>query len=548
MIQYKSAKISEGSYADLCGLHKYMKLIKNTNLSEKVKEALLSVLPITLIVLLLSFTVCPLPNDIFISFFTGAIFMVVGIGLFSLGAETSMTKMGAFVGTKLTASRKILVMLLIPFIMGILITASEPDLKILAGYTPIDTVIFVIAVSLGVGLMLAVAVLQIIFSIKIKYILLAAYGIILILSFFVDPAFLPVAFDAGGVTTGALSVPFIISIGAGISAIAAQKSDEDNSFGLMAVCSTGPIIIVMIMGLIMGIDSTSYSPTVLFTFENSQQMGLTFLHALPTYIADVAKGLLPIVIFFYIFQFVAGKLGKNELAKITIGALYTFIGIVLFLTGVNVGFMPVGSYIGHSLASGKLSWSVIPVGALLGYFITSAEPAVRVLEKQAEAATSGMLPPGLLSKTMAIGIATSSAIAMARSLYGIPLLPIVIVGYLVALSLSFFVPGIFTAIAFDAGGVASGAMTATFLLPMSVGVCEAAGGNIMTDAFGVIALVAMTPAITVQVVGLIYKIKLHHSKIDISEADTDIVELGGSEKQPDSYDDEIIEFDMSGKI
>lgn len=525
-----------------------MKLIKNTNLSEKIKEALLSVLPITLIVLLLSLTICPLPNDIFISFFTGAIFMVIGIGLFSLGAETSMTKMGAFIGTKLTASRKILIMLLISFVMGILITASEPDLQVLAGYTPIDTNTFVIAVSLGVGIMLAVAVMQIIFGIKIKYILLVSYGIILILSFFVDPAFLPVAFDAGGVTTGALSVPFIMSIGAGISAIATQKSDEDNSFGLMAVCSTGPIIVVMLMGLIMGIDNTNYTPNTLLSFNDSKQMGQTFLHALPTYIYDVTKGLFPILIFFYIFQFIVGKLNKNELAKISVGALYTFVGIVLFLTGVNVGFMPVGSYIGHSLASKDISWIVIPVGALLGYFITSAEPAVQVLEKQAEAATSGMIPPRLLSKTMAIGIAVSSSIAMARSLYGIPMLPIVIAGYLLAVSLSFFVPGVFTAIAFDAGGVASGAMTATFLLPMSVGVCEAAGGNIMTDAFGVIALVAMTPAIAIQILGLIYKTKLQHSKIDISDTDTDIVELDGCTQKSDDYDIEIIEFDMTGKI
>ena len=524
-----------------------MKLIRNTNLIDKVKEALLSIMPITLIVLLLSFTICPLPNDIFISFFIGAILMTVGIGLFSLGADTSMTQMGTYIGTKLTSSRKIPLIILIAVMVGILITASEPDLQVLAGYTPIDTTLFVIAVSLGVGLFLAVAIIQIIFNIKLKYILLVGYGIILIMAFFVDPAFLPVAFDAGGVTTGAMSVPFIMSIGAGIAAISSQKSGNNNSFGLMSVCSMGPVIVVMIIGLIMGIDNTTYVPEIAESFTNSQEMGQLYLSSLPEYMADVGMGLVPILLFFFLFQLIMGKLGKNELIKISIGALYTFIGIVLFLTGVNVGFMSVGSYIGKTLASSDWPWLIVPVGIILGYFITSAEPAVQVLEKQAEVATSGMIPPKLLSNTMAIGVAVSTGIAMIRALTGISMLPFIVAGYAIAVGLSFIVPSIFTSIAFDAGGVASGTMTATFLLPLAVGVCEASGGNVMTDAFGVIALVAMTPAISIQIVGWIYKIKLRRSLSTagtVQESVSDIVELDETNGKPDEeYDTEIIEFD-----
>ncbi len=522
---------------------------RKTIILEKVKEACASVLPIALIVVLLSVTVCPLPNDIFIAFIIGSGLLVVGLGLFSLGAEMSMSKIGNYIGSNLTKSRKLYIIALISLAVGILITVSEPDLHVLAGYTP-KKFTFILAVAVGLGVFLVIAVLRIIFSVKIKYILLVGYGVIIALAFLVPKETLAIAFDAGGVTTGAMSVPFVMSIGAGISAMSDQKSGEDSTFGLMAICSIGPIISVLIMGLI-GIDGIEYIAHSLPSFSNSRQMGFEFLSALPKYMGDVLMGLLPILAFFFLFQHFTEKVHKNDMLKIGMGAIYTFVGIILFLVGANVGFMPVGSYIGEALASSKLAWTVVPIGMILGFFIIYAEPAVGVLEKQVEDATSGSIPKKVLPLMMAIGLAVAAGIALVRALTGMALLPFLVVGYIIAVILAFITPGIFTSIAFDAGGVASGVMTATFLLPLTIGVCEAANhgaGNVMSDAFGTIALVAMTPTISIQVMGLVYKYKLAHAEKEyaINTDALDIMEFDTPTSQKHiEYDCEIVEFDTS---
>lgn len=500
---------------------------------EKIKEACASVMPIALIILLLSFTICPLPNDIFIAFVVGTCLLTVGLGLFSLGAELSMERIGGHIGANLTKSRKIPVIAILSLIVGVLITISEPDLHVLAGYTGDQKFPFILAVAAGLGVFLVIAVFRIIFKIKFKHILTVGYGVILILSiisYFVNPTFLAIAYDAGGVTTGAMSVPFVMSIGAGIAAITSQNSEDDTSFGLMAVCSIGPIISILIMGLAGGFEDISYTPHDLPEFLNSKQMGWSFVSAIPHIVKDVLMGLLPILAFFLIYQFCTVKVQKKEMAQIFIGAAYTFVGMVLFLVGVNIGFMPVGSYLGELFAGmGGFAWIVIPVGMIIGFCMTYAEPAVGVLNKQVEEATSGTIPPKVLPLAMALGVAFSAGIAMLRSLTGIPILPFLIIGYIAAVVLAFHCPSLFTSIAFDAGGVASGVMAATFLLPLSIGVCairNATADQIMVDAFGTIALVAMAPPITIQVVGLMYKIKLSHSKTAAAD-DTDILIIEG---------------------
>ncbi len=509
----------------------------------------MSVLPIALIVVLLSITVCPLPNDIFIAFIIGSCLLILGLGLFSLGAEMSMSKIGNHIGSNLTKSRKLYIIALISLAVGVLITVSEPDLHVLAGYTA-KKFMFILAVATGLGVFLVIAVLRIIFNVKIKYILLAGYGIIIALAFLVPKETLAIAFDAGGVTTGAMSVPFVMSIGAGIAAMSDQKSGEDSTFGLMAICSIGPILSVLIMGLI-GIEGIKYIPHDLPSFSNSQQMGLEFLSAVPKYMGDVLMGLLPILAFFFVFQHYTEKVNKKDMLKIGMGAIYTFIGIILFLVGANVGFMPVGSYIGHVLASSNFAWLVVPVGMLLGFFIIYAEPAVGVLEKQVEEATSGSIPKKILPLMMAIGLAVAAGISLIRALTGISLLPFLVIGYIIAVVLAFVTPGIFTSIAFDAGGVASGVMTATFLLPLTIGVCEAATGSdasVMSDAFGTIALVAMTPTISIQIMGLVYKYRLAHAQKEytINTDALDIMEFEASASHASvEYDCEIVEFDTS---
>ena len=545
-----------------------MKFKRLETILEKVKEACMSVLPIALIILLLSFTVCPLPNDIFIAFVVGTILLILGLGLFSLGAEMSMERIGAHIGANLTCSRKIPIIAIISLIVGVLITICEPDLHVLAGYTGDQMLPFVLAVAAGLGIFLVIAVMRIIFKIKFKYILVFGYGAILILAtvaYFVNPAFLAIAFDAGGVTTGAMSVPFVMSIGAGIAAITSQDGDEDNSFGLMAVCSIGPIISILVMGLAGGFDNISYTSHGLPVFDNSLEMGVSFLEAIPTIVGKVLLGLIPILVFFLIYQLFTERVHKKEMAQIFIGAGYIFVGMILFLVGVEVGFMPVGSYLGETFAAMKHAWVVIPVGMIIGFCMTYAEPAVGVLNKQVEEATSGTIPPKVLPMAMALGVALSSGIAMIRALTGIPILPFLLVGYIAAVALAFYCPPLFTSIAFDAGGVASGVMAATFLLPLSIGVCairHATADMIMVDAFGTIALVAMAPTVSIQVVGVMYKIKLSHTKTEIvDESDVLVIDTLGEEADTilhasaedkldfstiysfDLYDTEIIDFD-----
>ena len=546
-----------------------MKFKRLETILEKVKEACMSVLPIALIILLLSFTVSPLPNDIFIAFVVGTCMLVVGLGLFSLGAELSMERIGAHIGTNLTKSRKIPVIAIISLIVGVLITICEPDLHVLAGYTGDQMIPFVLAVAAGLGIFLVIAVMRIIFKIKFKYIILGGYGLIIVLAtvaYIVNPAFLAIAFDAGGVTTGAMSVPFVMSIGAGIAAITTQNDDDDNSFGLMADCSIGPIISILIMGLAGGFEDITYSAHLPAIFENSQEMGLSFLSAVPTIVGKVLLGLIPILLFFWIYQFFTERVHRKELAQIFIGALYIFVGMILFLVGVEVGFMPVGSYLGETFAEMEHAWVVVPVGIIIGFCMTYAEPAVGVLNKQVEEATAGTIPQKVIPMAMALGVALSSGIAMVRALTGIPILPFLLIGYIAAVVLAFYCPPIFSSIAFDAGGVASGVMAATFLLPLSIGVCsirDATPDMIMIDAFGTIALIAMAPTVSIQIVGVMYKIKLSRSKTEIvDEGDVLIIDSIGEGFEPlsyrddeeklntstiyaaDDYDTEIIDFEI----
>ncbi len=530
-----------------------MKYQRLDTIIEKVKEACASVMPIALIILLLSFTLCPLPNDTFIAFIVGTCLLTVGLGLFSLGADLSMSRIGGHIGSNLTKSRNIPIIALLSLIVGVLITISEPDLHVLAGYTGSQKFSFILAVAAGLGVFLVIAVMRIIFNVKMKYILACGYSIILVLTLIAyakDPTFLAIAYDAGGVTTGAMSVPFVIAIGAGIAAISSQNSDDDNSFGLMAICSIGPIIAILVMGLCGGFKNISYTPHDLPSFDNSQMMGAAFVSAIPTIVKDVLMGLLPIIAFFLIYQLCTVRVHRKEMAQIFIGAGYTFLGMVLFLVGVNVGFMPVGSFLGSAFAKMDYAWIVIPIGAVIGFCMTYAEPAVGVLEHQVESATSGTIPRKILPLTMALGVAVSSGIAMTRALTGISIMPFLIVGYVLAIALTFFCPGLFTSLAFDAGGVASGVMAATFLLPLSIGICTARGASadeIMIDAFGTIALVAMTPTITIQVLGLIYKSKRKHSEaIEAALDDVTVIDMpdgksAGTDTLPE-YDCDIIEF------
>ena len=474
-------------------------------LKEKLLEALKAVLPIIGIVLVLCFSVAPISPSILLCFLLGAVMIVAGMMFFTLGAEASMTPMGERVGAAVTRSRKLLVMIVMGFLLGVLITISEPDLQVLAGQVPaVPGMVLILSVAAGVGVFLAVALLRMLLGVALPPMLVGFYLVVFALAFFVPRDFLAVAFDSGGVTTGPMTVPFIMALGVGISAIRNDRHAADDSFGLVALCSIGPILAVLALGMIFRPEDGAYTAPVLPEIVDSVELWALFRSGLPTYIKEIAVSLLPIVALFGVFQAVSLRLSARMLKKIAVGLVYTYIGLVLFLTGANVGFMPAGNYLGQVMAGLELPWIIIPVGMVIGYFIVKAEPAVYVLNRQVEEITDGAISSSAMGASLSIGVAASIGLAMVRVLTGISILWFLIPGYAIAIVLSFFVPKIFTAIAFDSGGVASGPMTAAFLLPFAQGACAAVGGNIVTDAFGVVAMVAMTPLIAIQVLGMIY--------------------------------------------
>ncbi len=485
-----------------------MKLQHKTVLSEKISESLASVLPVTGIILLLIFTIVPVSAEMMLTFLAGSLLLIVGMSLFNLGAETSMTPMGEYVGSRMTASRKLWLIILVSFFVGVMITVSEPDLQVLANQiSSVPNLVLILAVGIGVGLFLVVAMLRTLFRIRLKYLLIGFYALVFILACLIPSGFLAVSFDSGGVTTGPMTVPFIMALGIGVASMTSSDGDGDANFGLVALCSIGPILAMMILSLIFPGEAEAETEYLLPAIDHSRGLVKVFLEEIPHYIKEMALALGPIVVFYLLFRLLTGGRGTDGLGKTMVGVAYTYVGLVLFLTGVNVGFMPIGNYLGRALAGGNLKWIIVPLGMVIGFFIVAAEPAVHVLKKQVEEVTSGAIPGKVLSTTLSLGVAVSVGIAMVRVLTGISILWVVIPGYAIALLLSFVVPDIFTAIAFDSGGVASGPMTATFLLPFAVGACTAVGGNVVEDAFGVVALVAMTPLIAIQVLGLIYKLR-----------------------------------------
>ncbi len=506
-----------------------------TLLHDKFQESIASVLPITIIVLLLCFTVAPIPNNMLVSFLMGAVLLIVGMAFFTLGADTAMTPIGTKVGSCITKSRKVWLIVFVSFLLGIIITISEPDLQVLANQVPnIPNAVLIGAVALGVGVFLVIAMLRILFGISLNILLIGFYIVVFGLAMLVPKNFWAVAFDSGGVTTGPMTVPFIMALGVGVSAIRSDRHAGNDSFGLVALCSIGPILAVLVLGL-MYPSEAAYTPVEIPEMENSQEMILLFVHGLPHYAKEVAIALAPIVAFFFLFNTFYIKMPKKPLISISVGLIFTYVGLVLFLTGVNVGFMPVGNYIGNLIGSKSFNWILLPIAMLIGYFIVKAEPAVHVLNKQVEDLTAGSIPARAMELSLSIGVATSLGLAMIRVLTGISVMYFLVPGYVLALGLSFFTPKIFTSIAFDSGGVASGPMTATFLLPFAMGACEAIGGpeRIVSDAFGVVAMVAMTPLITIQLLGVEYKFRTRkesearervQAKIE-AYTDDDIIEL-----------------------
>lgn len=478
-------------------------------LKSKIMESLSSVLPITGIVLVLSFTITPMPIGTLMLFLLGAVLLIVGMGFFSLGVDVAMLPLGEGIGVEMTKNRRIGITIIGCFFIGVIITIAEPDLQVLATQVPVPNLTLILTVAVGVGIFLVVALLRILFRIPLAHMLLGFYILVFILAYFSPNEFIPVAFDSGGVTTGPITVPFIMALGIGMSMLRSDEHSNEDSFGLVALCSIGPILSVLLLSIFYNISSASYTPFTMPDVTVTTDLSSQFATHLPAYLKEVLVALFPIIFLFLIFQLLTKRFQHHALLRIIIGLGYTYIGLVTFLTGVNVGFMPAGHYLGTALAQSPQKWLLVPLGMLIGYFIVSAEPAVHVLAKQVEELSNGTISQNAMFTCLSVGVACSVGISMLRILAGISIFWFLIPGYIIALSLSFFVPKIYTAIAFDSGGVASGPMTATFLLPFAMGACGGMGGNILTDAFGIVAMVAMTPLIAIQVMGFLYTHKSH---------------------------------------
>jgi len=508
----------------------------NQKLKEKILESVSAVLPITGIVLLLSILLVPIDLGTMVMFIVGAVMLVIGMGFFQLGAEMSMTPLGEGIGVQISKARHIPLIFLIGFSMGAIITISEPDLQVLAEQVPaIPNLTLILTVAVGVGIFLAAAILRILFQINLSTILAGLYIVLIGVSFLVPQDFLAVAFDSGGVTTGPMTVPFIMAMGVGLASVRGDKNASSDSFGLVALSSVGPILAVLILGMFFSPGETAYSGAVVADVGTTRDVVKEFLFDMPPYMKEVLISLVPVAIVFALFQRFTRRYPRRQVKRIAVGFAYTYLGLVLFLCGVNVGFAPLGALLGEEIASEAWRWLLVPIGMLIGYYIVKAEPAIQVLNRQVEGVTNGSVSARAMNRCMSWGVAASVGLSMMRVLTGLPIQYIIIPGYLIALLLSRYVPRMFVGIAFDSGGVASGPMTTTFLLPLSIGACQATGGNLMTDAFGVVALVALTPLIAIQLMGILYQYKLRVTEqIAVREAEIPVM---------DSAADDIIEFE-----
>ena len=481
-------------------------------LREKVRESLSSVLPITIIVLLLSIVLIPMEVGAFTLFLAGALFLIFGMGFFQLGADISMTQLGQGIGGQLMKKRNLLFIIGGCFLMGVLITISEPDLQVLANQVAsIPNQVLVLTVAIGVGCFLVAAVLRILFKVSLSRLLTLMYVVLFLVALATPSEFLAVAFDSGGVTTGPMTVPFIMALGIGLSSSRSDKDSANDSFGLIALSSIGPILMVLLLGIFYHPTDAVYTSVTIPDVETTKDVLDQFIRAFPQYTEEVLISMLPILAVFMLFQIKTRKYHRRQLLRMCDGFLYTIAGLVLFLVGVNIGFAPVGNLLGEQMVSSSYQWLLIPVGLLIGYYIVKAEPAVQILNHQVEDITDGMVTKEQMNLCLSVGVAGAVGLAMFRVLTGIPIYWILIPGYLLALGMSYRVQPILVGIAFDSGGVASGPMTSTFLLPLTMGACTALGGNVVTDAFGVVALVALAPLIAIQIMGLVYEHKLKKS-------------------------------------
>lgn len=474
-------------------------------LIDNLIDSFFSVIPISIIIFIIGLLI-GISTNIIISFLVSSMFLVIGMTLFTTGADMSMITIGENIGESLIKKGKKWLVLLVSFIIGVVITIAEPDLMVLAKQlTSIPDIIIILSVALGVGLFLLIAVWRIFKKLPFKQIVIVSWFIILGLLALTPKEFVPVAFDSGGVTTGPMGVPLIVALGYGLTKFRSDKNAKEDSFGLCGLSSLGPIIIVLLLGLFFKTDS-AYNVN---NFIKEIPFIENFVYNFLANFKEVIIALIPIVVIFVIMELFNKERSKLTIIKVGVGLILTVLGLTLFLTGVSAGFLKMGYFIGNIMGNNAYNYLLIPIGMLFGYILVNAEPGIKMLNMQISDLTEGSISPKVINNCLSIGVCVAIGLALLRVIYQIPISYFLVPGYFITCLLTYFSPKVFTAIAFDAGGAASGPLTTSFLLPLCIGLCVAFDGNIMTDAFGVGALVSMTPLITIQTLGIIYQYKLN---------------------------------------
>lgn len=491
---------------------------------EEIKKNLFDmmkiVMPIIVAVFLLTLFIW-IPGNLLFFFVISSILLVFGISLFTYGADTSMVIMGKRFGNRLVKCRNIWIILLVSFIIGMVVTIAEPDLKVLADQVlSIPNIILVLTISVGVGIFLVLSSLRTIYGWDLNRLLFIGYTIVLILLFFVPENFVALAFDSGGITTGTISIPFIMTLGIGLAFNRTDKQANEDSFGLVALCSVGPIISVLLLGLFYNFsgfyNTADFISTSITVFDYFKQMLVS--------VKEVFISIFPILVVFVVFQILTSEFSAREIRKLIFGILVMLIGLVLFFVSMSIGFMDMGYYIGNYLMQSQYSYLLLPFSIFISYFISIAEPAVQILNEQVETITGGSITKTTMNIWLGVGVCVATFLSIIRIFTNTSFLYYIIPGQIISLILMFFTPKIFTAIAFDAGGAVGGTLTTAFLLPIMVGICMATGLDVLSNAFGIAALISLAPLITIQILGICYANNVKRS-VYITELDDTIVDF-----------------------
>ena len=482
---------------------------------DKCKESAVSILPFFAIILVLYLIFVPFSIWAMVAIMVATMLMIMGMAMFNVGVDMSTMKMGGYVGSHLSGSRRLSFMAILSFVLGFMVTIAEPDLMVLAEQVPgvSSKWIILITVSLGTGIFLLLSTIRTIFRWSIRTVLIISYMLALVLCVFAPSEFLPLSFDAIGVTTGAVSVPFIMAFGLGICAVRSGKNNQEDGFGLIALASIGPVLAILIVSLFLKGGESIATESVVQEITTAGDWGGLIGSSILSYLREVFIVILPIFVFFLLYNWKFLKLPKSSLMRIGIGLIYCYVGLVIFLTGVSSGYLPMANLLGVKIAGGDSRWLLIPISLVIGGVMVFAEPAVHVLNKQVEDITNGVIKRKTMLVGMSIGVAVAMVIVVLRAMLGIDFLWIIVPLVVVLVILSMFAPTLFVGIAYDSGGAAAGSLSASFVLPFIIGICKASGLDSMLYGFGTIGIISILPTSVIEVIGIRYQYVVSKSKV-----------------------------------